>query len=503
MSRSARTFLDAALAALQANSLAEAERTARAAVAASPRSATTHNVLGVVLDRNGKKEEAFSEFNTAVKLNPNFISARNNLGRMLAERGQTKAAIDQFEKVLKSDPSHIQALFNLGALYSDAGNFVEAAGYFERARAVQPDDPQLALAYLNVAYRADRRAAANSVAEWLEGKFAGEPKGLFTLGMILAQNKEYELARRLFEQVNKAMPRTYEVLYNLGIALYNLDRNDEAARHLAEAADLNPYPPEAHFRLGLIASARNDHANAVLEFKHAIERDEKNATYYYLLGREYFRVGFWEGAVNEYTTAIKLDPKQVAYVLGRANASYRKGEWTAAAIDFDLAASMDPTIKDIEYLRGYAHRAAGNFQVAHGLLQNVVAAQPDHVEALASLGYVAIEQGRFEEAEGPLKRALNLDPRNVPVLYDYARLAVKRRDYAEAATRLQKVIEKNPTHTQAHYQLFLVYSRLKQTDRAQVELAMFKKLEALEKQVQQERMFDERLRTQQMLGSIQ
>ena len=31
-------------------------------------------------------------------------------------------------------------------------------------------------------------------------------------------------------------PRTYEVLYNLGTALYNLDRNEEAARSLAEAA---------------------------------------------------------------------------------------------------------------------------------------------------------------------------------------------------------------------------------------------------------------------------
>jgi len=134
------------------------------------------------------------------------------------------------------------------------------------------------------------------------------------------------------------------------------------------------------------------------------------------------------------------------------------------------------------------------------ILQKLVAAQPNHVDALASLGFINVEQGRLDEAQQPLKRALGLDPNNVPVLYDYARLAVKRRDYEEAVLRLQRVIEKDPAHTQAHYQLFLAYSRLKQPEKAQSQLAEFKRLEALEKQVKQERILDEKIRTQQMLG---
>jgi tetratricopeptide (TPR) repeat protein len=300
-------------------------------------------------------------------------------------------------------------------------------------------------------------------------------------------------------RVNEVQPHTFEVLYNLGIALYNLDRNDEAARYLAEAADLNPVPSETHMRLGLIASARKDHANAVEEFKHAIERDEKNAPYHYMLGREYFSVGFWEGAIKEYSRALELDPKQSAYVLARGNANFRKSEWVAAAVDFDLAASLDANIENIDYLRAFAHRAAGNFDRARELLEKFITQHPDHVDALASLGYVGIEQGRIDEAEAPLARALKLDPQNVPALYDHARIAVKRRDYPEAAVRLLKVIQLAPTHAQAHYQLFLTFSRLKQTDQAQIELAEFKRLEALEKQVKQERNLDERLRTQQML----
>ncbi|HST23063.1 MAG TPA: tetratricopeptide repeat protein [Blastocatellia bacterium] len=503
MSAEARASLEAALAALQKGALNDAERAARASVSASPRSPVPHNVLGVILDRLGRADAALAEFNAAIKLDPNFVSARNNVGRMMAERGKIKEAISEFERVLKIDPSHVQAHYNLGALYGDSGDFAKSAEHFARARAAAPDDVQLALAFLNVAYRANRAAEAEEAANFIERKLASDSRALFTLATVIAQSKQYERAARLFARVNELQPRTYEVLYNLGIALYNLDRNDEAARYLAEATDLNPSPAETHFRLGLIASARSDYANAVEEFKHAIEREPNNANYHYLLGREYFRVGFWEGAINEYSQAIERVPNNTAYVLARADANYRKGEWANSAADFDRAASLDQNAESIEYWQGAAHRAAGNFDVARQRFEKFLIKHPDHVDALASLGYVAIEQGRFDDAEAPLKRALSLDSKNVPALYDYARLAVKRRDYAESVVRLQRVIEKYPAHTQSFYQLFLAYTRLKQTEKAQAALAEFKRLEAMEKQAQQERLLDDKLRTQQMLGQPQ
>src|SRR5262249_38533039 len=156
------------------------------------------------------------------------------------------------------------------------------AEHLARARAVAPDDLQLALAFLNVAFRANRIPEAETVADTVERNASRDPRAMFTLGSVLAQSKRYERAARVFGRVNESLPHTYDVLYNLGIALYNLDRNDEAARYLAEAADVNPAPAETHFRLGLIASAKNDRANAVEEFKHATVRDPKNANYHYL-----------------------------------------------------------------------------------------------------------------------------------------------------------------------------------------------------------------------------
>ena len=164
LSPTARASLDAAVAALQSNALADAERAARAGVQAAPRSAIAHNLLGVVLDRMTRADEAFKEFNTAIAIDQNFVSAHNNLGRMFAERGKFPDAIREFEQTLKIEPQHVQANYNLGAIYGDSGDFVKASEYFSRARQSAPDDPQLALAFLNVAYRANRIAEADAAA---------------------------------------------------------------------------------------------------------------------------------------------------------------------------------------------------------------------------------------------------------------------------------------------------------------------------------------------------
>src|SRR6185369_4772863 len=95
LSAVAKKALDAALAALEADALDQAEKEGRAAVAAAPRSPVTHNVLGVVLDRLGRRQDAYAEFNTAIKFDPAFVSAHNNLGRMLAQEGKTAEAISE------------------------------------------------------------------------------------------------------------------------------------------------------------------------------------------------------------------------------------------------------------------------------------------------------------------------------------------------------------------------------------------------------------------------
>ena len=145
--------------------------------------------------------DAEKEYDAALRLKPKLVSALSNLGVLLAKTNRGTEAIAKFEEVLRIDPKHDGAIFNLGALYAARGDYKRAVPLLEKA--------------------------------------AGQdPRMLFTLGLRLAEAHEYADAVRLFQRTNELRPQTYEVLYNLGIALYNLDRLDEAQQTMSSASAL-------------------------------------------------------------------------------------------------------------------------------------------------------------------------------------------------------------------------------------------------------------------------
>jgi tetratricopeptide (TPR) repeat protein len=59
----------------------------------------------------------------------------------------------------------------------------------------------------------------------------------------------------------------------------------------------------------------------------------------------------------------------------------------------------------------------------------------------------------------------------------------KLRQVDRAIEGYRRVLDFSPDHTRAHYQLFLLYSRSKQNDKAQEQLAEFHRLQDMEKMV--------------------
>src|SRR5262245_47134854 len=195
---SVETALSEAGALVQAGRLQEAEAATRKILTTHPRSAEAHSLLGVILDQRGLAAEAEKEYGAALRLKPNLVSALSNLGVLLAKTNRANEAIAKFEEVLRIDPKHEGAIFNLGALYAARGDYKRAVPLLEKA--------------------------------------AGQdPRMLFTVALRLAEAHEYADAVRLFQRTNELRPQTYEVMYNLGLALYNLDRLDEAQQALSSA----------------------------------------------------------------------------------------------------------------------------------------------------------------------------------------------------------------------------------------------------------------------------
>jgi cytochrome c-type biogenesis protein CcmH/NrfG len=81
---------------LQAGRLEEAEAAVRAYLRVSPRDASGHTLLGVVLDQRGRETEAEQSYNTALKLDPKMPGALFGRGvaRQMIGEGGWKSSIE-------------------------------------------------------------------------------------------------------------------------------------------------------------------------------------------------------------------------------------------------------------------------------------------------------------------------------------------------------------------------------------------------------------------------
>jgi tetratricopeptide (TPR) repeat protein len=331
--------------------------------------------------------------------------------------------------------------------------------------------------------------AENRTAEGLEaaGRFArehrGDPDALLRLAGLLASRGQHARAAALFARVNELRPHSPDVLYNLGVAYYQLQQPDQAATALAESADLDGRSAETHWALALIAMERGDHENAILELHHALERAPHRASYYVLLGQEFFQVGYWQGAAEAYRHAAAIEARQPSHYLHLGDALFRARDLAGAIAAFREAARLAPGLPEINYLIALAYRNNGQLAQARQYYQRQLARVPHHFPSLLGAGTIAVDQQRFAEAERLLQLALTVDSGDAEANFEWGLLWFKQHQYERAGEAFKRALWLRPDHTQAEYYLYLALARTHQEKAAAAALAAWKKLEALDRKV--------------------
>ena len=116
--------------------LAEAEQVLRRA--ARVRDAAAEYNLALVLDRQGRWDEARQHYEQALAINPFHVKAMNNLAIGLDQRGQTGAAFAWYDRAIQTSPSDPEAHSNLGAALIGQRRFDEAIRVLRTAIELNP-----------------------------------------------------------------------------------------------------------------------------------------------------------------------------------------------------------------------------------------------------------------------------------------------------------------------------------------------------------------------------
>ncbi len=218
---------------------------------------------------------------------------------------------------------------------------------------------------------------------------------------------------------NKARPRG-----NLGIALFDQGRLEDAVHHFREAIRIKPDHVDAHLKLG-----------------NALEAQGK-----------------LEEAIHHYSETLRIKPDHVDAHIKLGNALEAQGKTVEAFDHFIEALRIKPENEGALNNMGVAMMRQGRLEEAFGYFLKIVRVNPEFFQAYNNMGYIQAQQGMTDEAIRNYKKALSIAPDFVQALNNLAVAYSGKGEYDEALSLFKKIVKLRPDSPIVYYYMASIYS---------------------------------------------
>jgi tetratricopeptide (TPR) repeat protein len=296
---------------LQERKTEQAIRECKAVLAADPRSAPAHMLLGLAYlaqRSNAMVAEAKAELQQALDLDPKLLWARFYLARLYFDQGLSEKAQEQLELGLKQRPGFPAFLSLLGEARRKLGDPVASLELngkaLEADAAMTPAHYFLALAHLDLKQ---------------------EPAAMAELEKAIHSPD--------------ATPEMYNVLASLYIKKQQFAQAEDASR---KAITLDPSRPDAYLNLARVFNAQHASDKALEALRAALPAGKEFAASEYYQGLQadiavergaaYTAKKMYALAINEYARALDLDPRRAVVHRRMAELYLQKGDAASAAM---------------------------------------------------------------------------------------------------------------------------------------------------------------------------
>lgn len=372
-------------------------------------------------------------------------------GRLLDQRGDEEGAVRCFTQVLDRDPSHLAAFNALEAIL------------------LRRDDMD-GLATL-LAQRAEAPVEPAERARMLVG-----------VGRIEAERRrDSDKAESAFRKALDADPESPAALARLWPLLVERSAWDDALDVLQRLVAVAPEPAtarDAYRAMGMLyEEQRKDLVRAVQAYQAAVRADPSELESLHRLAGVYKGARDWASAANVMMRLAEVEPE----ASGRTRAMLSlaeiflegKGDETQAALAFRKAIEIDPRCTPAYEQLRTLYRAHGQWAELVEVLKAQVSALPPAARATATGLHVEVASvlerqiGDDTGALAALRFAAEGTPDAPEVLEPLARLYAKREDtYPEAVQAHRRLLARDPFRFESYHELFRLFERLGQHDRA-------------------------------------
>jgi Flp pilus assembly protein TadD len=168
---------------------------------------------------------------------------QNPIGRLLRAQtmeslGKDTQALEVYRSLVADFPRYTKARSSLAALLLRMQDYEEAAGQYEELHRQEPGQAQPLLCLVRCWDRLGRSEDARPLIRQLQERHADNSEALLVCGQFALAEQRPAEAERLLRRAVELAPNDHEVHYQLGVCLQQLDRPEEARRHVERAKQI-------------------------------------------------------------------------------------------------------------------------------------------------------------------------------------------------------------------------------------------------------------------------
>jgi len=475
-----KQFKARAIAHMQAGRYGEAIDLLNKYISTNAREAEGYNLRAICFENRSQYQNAVLDFRRAIALEPENQEYRNNLSRVIEVwYAQLRKKIEGHKREIAIDPNNPYNYLEIGKAYRWMEEWALAEQWYDEYLLRDPNaSPDEIIRYTEILAKTGSILKGEKILREYVGRYPDDWRLWSRFGYFLLWLAKYNEAKTAFETalsfkpffkeaqdgldeaknqayVTQEDPRSFEKVYPIdrfyGILRRNPD-DDETRFKLVEALIKEERIEEAYQQLQRLAvrhqgeekydelwtyvtTYRDEtYRDKVEEYRARLEENPQDV-------EAVKRLAQYHEYLQEYDQALQVLDNYFALVPDEKDADirYQYARVNAWARYFDRAMQiMDDLLVDypdnVNYQLFRAQLAIWNkedVELARGYLDNVLAKEPENIDALIAMGSLKLLDNDFEAAQTYADQAKELDPNNGEVIKLEQNIAFQKLRYEE------------------------------------------------------------------------